>query len=57
MTSSMRQYLGLTLLVLAIIAAVVTVSACRAPAILQRQEAVLPGWTVTVSDVGAPAPI
>ena len=50
MIVSMRQYLGLTLLVLAIIAAAVTLSACRAPAILQRQKAVLPGWTVTVTD-------
>jgi len=56
MTVSMRQYLGLTLLVLAITAAAVTVSACRAPAILQRQEAVLPGWTVIVSDVVTAAP-
>ena len=56
MTVSMRQYLGLTLLVLAITAATVLLSACRVPAILQRQEAVLPGWTVTISDVVTEAP-
>ena len=50
MIVSMRQYLGLTLLVLAIIVAAVTISACRAPAILQRQETVLPAWTVILSD-------
>ena len=50
MIVSVRRHFGSILLALVITAAAVTVSACRAPAILQRQKAVLPGWTVTVTD-------